>query len=141
MATWHELLQNYVNLSYADLVAIGRKQWVALAPSLRARCSDGDVFNVIVWGILGSTVAVDQKVSSLECSFINDVLGTNLTMQGLLNVATQFNTPAARTTTDNLIDSISDAEKTALCTLCLCLLAVDQTITREEVAFIQRLVG
>lgn len=141
MATWHELLQNYVNLSYAELVAIGRKQWVALAPSLRARCSDSDVFNVIVWGILGSTVAVDQKVSSLECSFINDVLGTNLTMQSLLNVATQFNTPAARTTTDNLIDSISDEEKTALCTLCLCLLAVDQTITREEVAFIQRLVG
>ena len=57
-----------------------------------------------------------------------------------LEFVRSLGTDEARELVDGLVDSMSADDKAAAISFCLCFLAVDETITRDEVAFIDRLI-
>ena len=140
MATLNELLQDYVNLSYNQLLNIANRNFEKIAPFFSRLAPDGNCAKYLV-PILGAALAVDGKLSQLEYRFMNDFLGGGLSYDDVLQLAQDNYNAAAMEYTDKVVDALSGDERTALLSLCLCIMAVDETISREEVAFIKKLIA
>lgn len=140
MATLNELLQDYVNLSYDQLLRIAKNNFDKIAPFFAKIAPDGNAAKYLV-PIIGAALAVDGRVSQLEYRFINDLLGGGLNYEDVKAVAQNNYNDDAMDYTDKVVDLLSGDERTALLALCLCIMAVDETISREEVAFIKRLIA
>lgn len=140
MATLNELLQDYVNLSYNQLLNIANDSFAKIAPFFSKLSPDGNCAQYLI-PILGAALAVDGKLSQLEYRFMNDFLGGGMEYDDILQLAQDNYNENAMTYTDRVVDALSGDERTALLCLCLCIMAVDETISREEVAFIKRLIA
>ena len=140
MATLNELLQDYVNLSYDDLLQIANRNFNKIAPFFARLSDDGNPAKYIV-PIVGAALAVDGKLSQLEYKFINDLLGGGLSYDAVLQLANNNYNTSSMEYTDKVVDALNGEERTALLALCLCIMAVDETISREEVSFIKRLIA
>lgn len=138
MATYSEILQNYVNQSYDSLVRIAKKAYNDAWPVLNRYSKSGDSSDLIV-AIFSSTIAIDGKFSELEYDFMKDVLEISYSYSDLKSVVSQYTSPEWLKTIDTIVDSFDRTTKSNIVTLCVCIASVDTTITRAENEFIQRL--
>lgn len=138
MATLNEIMQDYVNLPYSDLLAIANRSLSELFSALEKNVSSEQTRTNAVVMLIASCIGVDGRFSELEYKFICDVLGKNHDYNTLKDMAAGLGNSEGRDIIDEFLDSCSEIKKPAL-VFCLCFLAVDETITREEVAFLNKL--
>ena len=138
MATFNELMQNYVNLPYSQLLSIARNSLLKITPVFNKIADDGNGAKYVL-PIICCSLAVDGKFTKLEYKFITDLIG-DVDYDTVLAVVQQNYSENAQQYADNVLDACGDDLKLELLTLCLCLTAVDETISREEAAFIKRLI-
>ena len=138
MATLSEIMQDYVNLPYSDLLAIANRSLGDLVEALEKNVEREDLRTHAVILLMSACIGVDGRFSELEYKFVCDILGKQHDYNSLKSMIAEIGDSEGRDVIDGLLDAFSDIKKPALA-FCLCFLAVDETITREEVAFLNKL--
>ncbi len=139
--TFDELMQEYVNLSFEELVKIADESFAQFSVALTDKLEDEDGAAKFLILLAGTCIGIDNQVTALEGLFLNEVLGTTFDYDTLVAMMDGCNTEKTRAFIDDIIDSFDSDSKAALCAFCTCLMAVDETITRKEVSFLQKLMG
>ena len=138
-ADLNELLQNYVNLDYEDILSIANTSLAEIMPVFNELADDGNGAKFVL-PFICTSLAVDGKLSKLEYKFICDLIG-DMDYDTVLSNVQEYYSDSAVEFVDNVCDACPDDLKTSLLTFCLAFLAVDETISREEVAFVKRLLA
>ncbi len=139
-AEYRRLLQEFVDSPYQVLVSTGRNMYNKIWPELESMSRSGDCSDLIV-AIFATTCAVDGKFTELEYNFMLDVLKINFSYSDLKSLVEEYTSPKWIETIDTIIDRCDNDTKINIATLCICLTAVDKTITRDECAFIDKLLA
>lgn len=139
MADLSELLQDYVNLDYNSLLAIANNSLSEIMPVFNELADDGNGAKFVL-PFICTSLAIDGKLSKIEYKFVCDLIGDMDYDVVLSNVQEHYSDSSVEFV-DNVCDACPDALKTSLLAFCLAFLAVDETISREEVAFIKRLLA
>ena len=138
MANLNQLLQKYVNMDYDELLGLAKFSLSQFLDTVLEK-TGADGASKICAVMTAACLGADGKLSALENKFFNDLLGVNDSYSDNLEFVRSLGTDEARELVDGLVDSMSADDKAAAISFCLCFLAVDETITRDEVAFIDRL--
>lgn len=141
MANFNELLQNYVNKSYDELVDLARVSLAVFSDDLQSIFPEDTDSAQVIAIIISSCIGTDGKFSTLEYKFMCDLLGTGdmFSYEDLKAIIEGHYGIESIELTDQLADVLTDDKKAALISFCLCFLAVDETIERNEVAFVIKL--
>ena len=133
----NEILQDFVNEPYETLVDMAKAAIVDLTPVFDKVADDGQGAKFIV-PFFATSLAVDGKLSDLEYKFVCDIFG-DLTYDEVKDLVEAHYSDKMVALVDDLADSCPVELKSKLLTLCCCFLAVDETISRDEVAFVYKL--
>ena len=134
MATFNELLQNAVNSDYSTLVKNAQTALVALMPLFKKLDEEHEgVF--LSTSVILSAIAADGVLTGLEKKFLGDVLG--LSDDTISKFISMYDSRMVELT-DKLADS-NDTVKAAILALIVPFCAVDEKISREETAFIRKI--
>ena len=139
MTSYEQLMQNYVNAPYSVLLSVATESLDKVMPFFSQVAEDGNGANVLL-PFICTALAVDGKFSELEYKFVSDVTGINSTYEEFKQFVQGFYTIHWIEANDRIIDSCPEEIKHSLLAFCLAFLAVDETITREENAFIYKLI-
>lgn len=135
-----ELLQEFVDKSYEELVDLASYSLVALCNEIEELSPEhAEISSMVVAGYLAASVAADGKITPLENKFLCEVLGMDNELADFL-LALGKN-PQQVELLDQLFDSASVEFKKIALAFCLSLIAIDETINRDEVAFIEKLLA
>ena len=137
--TLNEILQDFVNEPYENLVSMAQEAIVRLRPVLDDLSKEEKSGSTILVALMATSLAVDGKLSDLEYQFVCDVLGEDFPREDVKGLAAAHYSDEMMELVDGLVDACSTDLKSTLITFCCCFLAVDETISRDEVAFIQKL--
>ena len=140
MANLNQLLQKYVNMSYEELLDMAKFSLSQFLDVLLEN-SGADGASKVCAVMTAACLGADGKLSALEHKFFNDLLNSDDSYDENLAFVQSLGTEEARELVDGMVDAMSSDHKAAAVSFCLCFLAVDETITRDEVAFINRLIG
>ena len=140
MSSLNELLQKYVNMSYEELLDMAK---FSLSQFIGTIMEDGgqDGTAKVLAIMTSACFGADYKFTALENKFLNDLTDSNDSYAENLEMVRALGNDEARQFVDDLLDSLTSEEKAAAASFCLCLLAVDETVTRDEIAFFDRLLG
>lgn len=135
MTTFDEMLQDLVNEDYQSLVNIASNAARELIPVLKQYDSEND--GALLLSVITATaLAADGQLTPLEKQLMADAFGLSSEAIGGI---TSFYTGDMDEITDNFIDSLNSDQKAKAVLLFAAICAVDETIKRDEVAFIARL--
>lgn len=137
MASFTEIMQQYVNLDYSDLLSTAKRSFAKIIPACEAVDQENKGF-LMVTSIFLAALAADGKMSSKEAQFISDLLGLDLKQIEQFNSLYNSNMEEL---VDKFADSLNSNLKAEVITLCLCIASVDEKISREENAFLQKLLN
>ena len=140
MADLNKLLQDYVNLDYKDILALAKKNLAKVHHYFCSVMKDG---NGAAAGLafMGACLASDGHFNDLEYRLMNDLFGGGASYESLRNLAqTSFNQESLDLA-DAIYDNCPSDLRGSLLGLALCILAVDEHITKEETAFVHKLLN
>ena len=141
MASFSEFLQDYVNKSYEELLGFANLSLADLVVEMGKFFDDDTDDSVKMCMIItAACLGVDGKLTQLECQFLKELMDLDADYDGIREMVDSLGGSKAEELTDKFADSLSAKGKAALVTFCLSFLAVDETISREEVAFVKRLI-
>ena len=138
--SYDQLMQNYVNAPYSVLLATANDALSQIMPIFNDIAKDGNGASVVL-PFICTAIAVDGHFTELEYRFIKDVTGVNYSYDEFKNIIQDYYTSEWVNAIDHLADSCPENIKTALLTFCLTFVAVDEKISREENAFIAKLMA
>lgn len=140
MATLQEIYRNYVNLSYGELLTIARGEFDKLSSYFHEgfRGNTETACQALLL-FVSTVIGADGKLTALESRFLNDLIGQEDNYEDTFNVVSALSSEETRELADNLIDALSFEAKAAALTVALCFCAVDETISRDEIAYLERL--
>lgn len=137
MATFNELMQKYVNEDYSTLVFMAQKAMSNLIPVCRKVDADNDGF-MMVSSLVLSAIGADGTLTALERKFLHDVMG--LSDENISKYIKMYNSRMADLA-DHFADNMSADVKADTAMLIICICACDEKISREETAFIRKLLA
>ncbi len=140
MATLNEILQDMVNESYEELVDIAQYAMEELMPYLEDLADDEQSAWNIFLAFIASSLAADGKLSDPEYRFICDVLCVDYTYDEVKELAQKGVKDRVVENVDYIIDHLPVEMKSKALVLCCAFMAVDETICREELGLIRKLV-
>ena len=142
MANFNELMQRFVNESYDGLLTLANSAFADLSEHLKKffhNAPDYPAQSILL--LTATCLGADGKLTALEHRFVNDLLDANHSYDSLSSTVSQLYSAESIETVDKLTDSLDASARASLLTLALCLLAVDETITRDEAAFVAKLIA
>jgi hypothetical protein len=139
MADLNQILQDMVNEDYDSLVNMAQQAISDLLPVFNEIAEDGNGNSAII-ALFATALAVDGKLSDLEYKFVCDVIGGDFTYDEVKTLVQGHYSDDMIAAVDGLVDSCPSELKSKLLVLCCTFLAVDETINRDEVAFILKLI-
>ena len=142
MADFNQLLQNYVNQPYEELLGLARYSLAQASDEISDFFSGNDELHAKAYMVItAACLGADSKLTTLEYNFLKDLLDMDVSYDDMKSMIEALYGDEAMELTDQLADSLSNDAKSALISFCICLLAVDETISREEVDFIAKLMS
>jgi len=138
--SYSKLLQDYVNAPYDVLLAVANDSLAKIMPVFNELAEDGNGAGFVL-PFICTALAVDGKFSELEYKFVKDLLGIDQSYDYFKNVVQSYYTGEWLQLVDGLIDSCPEELKNALLSFCLAFVAVDEKISREENAYIAKLMA
>ncbi len=135
MATFEELMQQYVNSDYEVLLSLAKEAVNHLLPV----CKKVDPENegcFMLSSIILSAIGADGVLTALEKKLLKDALGLEEeNIQGFIDM---YDAKMVELT-DQFCDNINDDIKADTIMLVTIFAAVDEKISKEETAFIKKL--
>lgn len=138
--TYEQLMQNYVNAPYSVLLSVARESLNKVMPVFNRLADDGNGASIVL-PFICTTLAVDGRFTELEYRFVKDVTGVSQSYDDFKSVVQNFYSDEWVRSIDKVIDACPSDVKDSLLSFCLAFVAVDETITREENAFIAKLMA
>ena len=135
MATFNEIMQQYVNLDYSDLLYTAKASLAKILPACEAVDQKNKGF-LMVTSIFLAALAADGKLTSKEAQFIGDLLDLDLAQ---IDQFTDLYDSSMEDLVDKFADSLNGNLKAEVIALCLCIASVDEKISKEENAFLTKL--
>jgi hypothetical protein len=139
-STFNDLLQDFVNKSYEELVSIANGALEVIVEGLNKVSGEANAADLIL-PFIATTLAVDGQYTQLEHNFLNAVIDGSLTYEEGKNCMQAYYNVEIFELVDKMIDACGQELKNAFVIFCLCFAAVDETITREEGAYIAKLLA
>ena len=138
----NDFLQDMVNKSYDELLDMARGGLQVIVPKLQARVDDEDMPAQLLIMLMFTALAADGKASDLEAKFISDLFPGTSYSAAKEATSAHYGEKMAELT-DKFVDACNDDPelRAALITFTCIFLAVDETISRDEVAFLKRLMA
>ncbi len=140
MRTTEEIFQEYVNLSYEELFARAYDSFLTLHSFLTKSFEDSMTATNAELLLIYTSICADGNLTELEVKFLNDLAGTSFSPDQMLEDISAFCDKEAFEAADNLFDSLPEDEKAEFFNLCLCVCAIDERISSEELDFVARLI-
>lgn len=135
--SFNELMQDFVNTDYSKLVAMAGQAMANLIPVCKQVDPDNDGF-MMLSSIVLAAVGADGKLSGMEKQFLCDVMGLDgATVDKYIGMY-NANMPEL---VDRFVDTLGGDIKNNAVMLVCCIAACDETISREETAFIRKLLA
>lgn len=138
--SYSQLLQNYVNAPYDVLLAVANDSLAKVMPVFNEVAKDGNGAGLVL-PFICTALAVDGKFSELEYKFVKDLLEIDQSYDYFKEVVQQYYSAEWIEAVDGLIDACPADVKNALLCFCLAFVSVDEHISREENAFIAKLMA
>lgn len=130
-------LQDFVNLEYEQLVQIGKECYEKVVKELLKTFTEEQACVSII-ALISSSIVSDGQLTEKEIQFLTDVTG--LSKENIIERVYPLGTHENSVKIANMI---CDSENTELAddafVLAICLLAVDETVTRTEYTYIAEL--
>lgn len=137
MSSFNELMQKYVNEDYSTLVSLAKQALNELLPVCKKVDADHDGF-FMVTSIVLSAIAADGYLTALEKKMLKDVLG--LSDDSIQKMISLYDSRMVELV-DKFADGINDDVKAHVMILVTAVAAVDEKISKEETAFIRKLLN
>lgn len=137
MATIEQMMQDFVNKDYEELVALGSIAVKNLLPVCKKVDEEHDGF-MMLSAIVLSAIGADGKLSALEVRFLGDVMG--LDEDAVANFIKLYDSRYEELV-DQFADALSAEVKADVVMLVMSIAACDEKISREENAFIQKILA
>ena len=137
MTKFNELMRKYVNEDYNTLVGLAKTSVNVLMPVCKQIDADNDGFLVLMSIVLAG-VAADGVLTGKEKKFLQDVLGLS---SDSVDKRISMYTGNMTELTDKIADAGNDDLKFAIVNLVASICACDETIKREEAAFIYKIMA
>lgn len=131
------LMQEFVNKDYDELLALAKQAVTRVLPVCKTVDEQNNGIGALT-AILLSSVAADGKLTRLEAQFLSDITGLDAAGVDKL---TDMYTGKMVELTDLLADKFSQETKADIMVLVTCLAACDETISREETAFLRQIMA
>ena len=131
------LMQEFVNKDYDELLALAKQAVTRVLPVCKTVDEQNNGIGALT-AILLSAVAADGKLTRLEAQFLGDITGLDAAGVDKL---TDMYTGKMVELTDLLADKFSQETKADIMVLVTCLAACDETISREETAFLRQILA
>ncbi len=128
-------LQNLVNKDYDELLSFAKMAIGKIYPACQAVDEENNGV-LMMTSIILSAIAADGKLTELEKKFIKELL--SLTDEQLSRYIATYDSEMAELT-DKFADKLTPELKADTVLLVCTVAACDETISREETAFIQKL--
>lgn len=135
MSEFTRLLQDYVNMDYVILVRSAKESYRKLHPVLLEHDPENSGI-ILTVSLISAAVAADGNFTETEKNFIRDVFDIPA---GKIDIFGQLNSESINTLVDEFADSLSIDHKRELLNIIITVAACDETITRSENSFIQRI--
>lgn len=137
MATFNDLMQKFVNSDYETLVGFGQQALVKLLPICKKVDPEHEGF-FMVSSIILAAIGADGVLTGLEKKFLGDVMG--LKDENVDTFIKMYDSKMVELV-DRFVDDINDEIKAHTVMLVSAVCAVDEKISREETAFIHKLLA
>ena len=134
--TFQELMQEFVNEDYDTLVEVASNAVSEILPTCKEVDQENDGF-LMLTSIVITAIASDGNLTSTERRFLKDVFG--FTDDHVDTLVEMYDKEMF-----NLVDSFADAFtdiKATVLVLITAIAACDETISREETAFIRDVIA
>lgn len=144
---FNELLQQYVNKDYEELCRLTGQAGLAVTEACKELAqqmpsvegSDPETTaNYLLTCLVTCTVMADGEVSELERKLLSDVF---LLDEENVMVLVNLYSPKLAEGSKLLSSHMNEDDRTDVMMLCTAIAAVDETISKEEVAFLRSLFG
>lgn len=129
------LMQEFVNKDYDELLALAKQAVTRVLPVCKSVDEQNNGIGALT-AILLSAIAADGKLTRLEAQFLGDITG--LDAAGVDKLTDMYSGKMVELT-DLLADKFSKEIKADIMILVTCLAACDETISREETAFLRQI--
>ena len=137
---YEKILQDYVNAPYDVLLAVANDALAKIMPVFNEIAEDGNGAGIVL-PFICTALAVDGKFTELEYKFIKDLLEIDQSYDYFKTVVQNYYSDEWINAVDGLIDSCPDELKNSLLSFCLAFVSVDEKISKEENAFIAKLMA
>lgn len=135
--SFNDTLQNLVNKDYDELLGFAKIAIGKIFPACQAVDEDNKgVF--MMTSIILAAIAADGKLSAIEKKFLKDLL--ELSDEQIDQYIGMYDSRMAELT-DKFADALTPELKADVVMLVCSVAACDETISREETAFIAKLLG
>ena len=136
MNSWNEMKRELMNKGFEEKLQVAKG---ALDGSLHVlKRLYPNEWGRVLFCLFASAIAADGTLSEAEERFIGALL--DLPTHSVKMIAAGY-TAATDDFVDQLVDYLPDEEREALILLVACVAACDETMTRKESAFVERLIA
>ena len=137
MSGFNELMQKYVNTDYEVLVDLAKEAVRRLMPYCQKVDPDHNG-NYMLASLILSAIGADGVLTTLESRMLSDVMGLNT--DEIKKLIAMFDNRMADLA-DHFADNMNADTKADTLMLITVLAAVDEKISKEETAFIKKLMA
>ena len=137
MATWHEVYQSYLNLSFNELANIGANQTSILVNELERKYGT-DAGMGYYFDICGTFFCADKVINYEEHELFCKITGISVSYDEFFNIFKGYTSSEEVRKADYIIDNLSQNGKNAAIALGLVFCAANETITVAEQELIEK---
>ncbi|MBE6594176.1 MAG: hypothetical protein J6L87_06390 [Clostridia bacterium] len=134
MASWEETMQQLVNEDYETLLEMAKEALRMTMPEIR-RLYPNEHAKVYYY-VLSAALGADGDLTDLEKCFVSELL--DIPMQSVKSIVAGYSKEAAEFV-NHLVDYLPIEQRAPLIMLIACVAACDETISRDENAFLKKL--
>ncbi len=135
MSQFNELMQKFVNMDYEELVQIAKSSIVEILPACKA-VDEKNGGMLMLSSVLLAAIAADGKLTVKENQFLKDCIGLN---DEQIDTYTDMYVGKMDEVVDNFVDALNPNLASHTLIVVTAIAACDEKISREENAFIQKL--
>ncbi len=142
MRSIRDLMQDVVNLEMEERINVGRKAVSDIVKVLENRgVKNTDEQLSFLFNLIKLFVSADRNCSNDELKLINGILSTNISYDDFYDLTNNGSNPEFVENFNDLIDVLTEDEKTSIILFGLCIIAADDEITASEQKLFMRILN
>ena len=136
MSKFNELMQSLVDLSYEGLMTMAKDSLKKVLPACKEMHPEDNGF-IVFFTLLLAAIGADSKLTAKETEFVSELTGFSAEQ---IDKMTDLYDGDEEDLVNKFHDVMDSDTGAAIFQLVACICACDETITREESAYLKKLI-